>query len=256
MWGGSWHINRLHNDPDLAFDWAVDYLPRMEQPEGLLDMPVGDYLREIIPPERHPVPPLSTDQMTLTVDELLRRGDETSEQLPMPPHTALYASNVDMCVIGGAATQYVLTNSSYNDTGNPATSKKLPRVIQLLQFASLPEQSDRVVNENPVNIPNIAGVPLTRGMEPFTEILNRRYTTTKWMFTFDNRYNQVYQRMLLLYLEDGISLNEFMDWQTDNLAAAAQTIIRRKNLSFDGFEERWEALAPVRSRMKGLPVER
>ena len=255
MWGGSWHVNRLHNDPDLTFDWEVGYLPRMEQPEGLLDMPVGDYLREIIPSERHPFPPLSNEQLTLSVDELLRHDSETAARLPMPPHTALYASNVDMCVIGGAATQYVLTNSSYNDTGDPATSKKLRRVIQLLQFASLPEQSDRVVNENPVNIPNIAGVPLPRGMEPFTDILNRRYTTTKWMFTFDNRYNQVYERMLLLYLEDGISLDEFMDWQTDNLDAAVQTIIRRKNLSFDGFEERWQALAPIRSGMKGLPVE-
>ena len=44
-----------------------------------------------------------------------------------------------------------------------------------------------------------------------------------------------------------------MDWQTDNLAAAAQTIIQRKKLNFDGFEQRWQELAPVRAVMKGIP---
>ena len=253
MWSGSWNVNRLHNDPDLAFEWGVGYLPRIVPAGGLLDMRVEDYLQAVIPPEQHPDPPLSAVARTMTVDEYLCGAGDEVPRLPMPQDTALYASNVDMCVIGGAATQYVVTNSAYNDTGDPATSEKLQRVIQFLQFATLPEYSDQVVNENPVTIPNITGVPLTRGMKPFADILDRRYTTTKWVFTFDNRYNEVYERMLLLYLEDGISLEEFMAWQTDNLASAVETIIRRKKLNFDGFEERWQALAPLRASMKGLP---
>ena len=60
--------------------------------------------------------------------------------------------------------------------------------------------------------------------------------------------------MLLLYLEDGITLDEFMEWQTENLSAAVQTIIRRKNLSFEGFEDQWLALESVRNDMSGIPV--
>lgn len=249
MWGGSWHVNRLLNDPDMDFEWAVGYLPRIEPSSEWLTMTVRDYLDTVIPPDRHPDPPLSASTAALTVDEYLRQVGP----LPVPQDKALYASDVDMCVIGGAAVQYTVTNSSYNDTGDPKTSKKLKRVMQFLQFATLPEYAEPVVLENPVHIPNLHGVSISRGLEPFAEILDRRYTTTKWMFTFDNRYNRVYERMLLLYLEDGISLEEFMDWQTDNLAAAAQTIIQRKNLNFDGFEKRWQELAPLRAKMAGMP---
>ena len=253
MWGTSGLVNRLQNDPDLAFDWQISYLPRFEAPEGVLDLLVDDYLATLPAEVNRPPVTFSSEMGRMSVDDFLRKVDQTSFPLPISPNTALYASGVEMCVIGGAATQYVVTNSAYNDTGDPSTSRKLQRVIQLLQFASLPEQADKVVNENPVNIPNVKGVPLTRGMAPFAEILERRYTTTKWMFTFDNRYNQVYRRMLLLYLEDGITLDEFMEWQTDNLSAAVQTIIRRKNLSFEGFEDQWMALEPVRNDMSGIP---
>lgn len=249
MWGGSWHVNRLLNDPNMDFDWEVGYLPRIEPSAEWLVMSVRDYLNTVIPSEQHPDPPLSSSDLDLTVDQYLRRVG----QLPMPRDKALYASGVEMCVIGGAAVQYTVTNSAFNDTGDPKTSKKLERVMQFLQFATLPEYTDPVVNENPVHIPNIIGVPISRGLEPFARILERRYTTTKWMFTFDNRYNRVYDRMLLLFLEDGLSLEEFMDWQTDNLAAAAQTIIQRKKLNFDGLEQRWQELAPVRAEMKGIP---
>ncbi len=249
MWGGSWHVNRLLNDPNMDFDWEVGYLPRIEPSTEWLEMSVRDYLNTVIPSEQHPDPPLSSSDLDLTVDQYLRRVG----QLPMPRDKALYASGVEMCVIGGAAVQYTVTNSAFNDTGDPKTSKKLERVMQFLQFATLPEHTDPVVNENRVHIPNILGVPISRGLEPFARILERRYTTTKWMFTFDNRYNRVYDRMLLLFLEDGLSLEEFMDWQTDNLAAAAQTITQRKKLNFDGFEQRWQELAPVRAVMKGIP---
>jgi hypothetical protein len=249
MWGGSWHVNRLINDPDMDFDWDVGYLPRIEPSAEWLKMTVQDFLDTVLPPNQRPDPPVSSLDMARTVDQYLRYVGP----LPMPRDKSLYASDVDMCVIGGAAIQYTVTNSAFNDTGDPKTSKKLERVIQFLQFATLPEYSDPVVNENPVHIPNIHGVPITRVLEPFTRILERRYTTTKWMFTFDNRYNRVYERMLLLYLEDGITLDEFMDWQTDNLAAAAQTIIQRKKLNFDGFEKRWKELAPLRAEMTGIP---
>ena len=49
----------------------------------------------------------------------------------MPPISSSYsrfARGKDMCVIGGSAMQYCVTNSSYRDTGDPATSERLNRV--------------------------------------------------------------------------------------------------------------------------------
>lgn len=177
-------------------------------------------------------------------------------------NTSQYASGEPMCVIGGSASQYEVTNSALSDTDpslpieeRMAKSERLKRVIAFLQFYCLPENSEMVVNEFPCHLPNIVGVEPLPVLDPFAEILERRYTTTKWLFSFDLRYSYINNRMLAMYLADGIDLDEFMDWQVKNIAAASRNLLRRKNPDMDALEAEWLRLAPVRAGMKDLPPE-
>ena len=169
--------------------------------------------------------------------------------------TSDYASNTPMCVIGGSGTQYEVTNSAFGDTGDPATSERLKRVMALLQFIMVPEQYERVVNEYASLLPNVVGVPVLASIQPFADILERQYTTTKWIFTFDLKFADIQARMLELYLNDGIGQEEFMRWQVDNLNTATRNLLLRKDIDMARLEKRWRELAPVREAMEGLPRE-
>lgn len=167
--------------------------------------------------------------------------------------TSAFASGEDMCVIGGAATQIEVTNSAFRDTGDPATSERLQRVIAFLQFLTLPENYGQVVNEYHCFLPNVIGVPVAESLQPFADILERRYTTTKWVFTFDLRFTEIQRRMLELYLNEGIDLDEFLGWQERNLTAATDNLLLRKPVDMNRLEQRWVELAPVRAQYEGLP---
>ena len=170
------------------------------------------------------------------------------------------ASNTPACVVGGAATQFEVTNSAVSDT-DPSLpfeermlqSERLKRVIGFLQFLSLPENAELVTNENPRFIPNIVGVEPLPELEPFEKILERRYTTTKWLNTFDLRFFDVLQRMFALYLEDGATLEELVSWMDDNISASSELFENRKGIDWESLEKRWQELAPAREGMTFLP---
>jgi len=166
-----------------------------------------------------------------------------------------YAPNVPMCVIGGAGVQYEVSNTAFSDTGDPETSERLKVVIDFLQFLTEPKNYEKIVNEHPILVPNIVGVPVLPLMKPFEEILKRRYTTTKWTYTFDIKFQDILERMLHLYLDDHITLDEFLDWQERNLADASERFIRRKKPNFDAMEKEWKRLAPLRKNMIDLPPQ-
>jgi raffinose/stachyose/melibiose transport system substrate-binding protein len=177
--------------------------------------------------------------------------------------TSKYASGVDMCVIGGSASKFEVTNSAVNDT--PVTwpmekriqaSERLKRVMAFLQFLCLPEQAQKVINEYPCLIPNIVGVEPLPELKDFVQILERRYTTTKWIFSFDLRFSDILERMLSLYLsEGGIELDEFMAWQIKNVEAGCVKAVARKGIDLSSFDQRWQELAPIRATYMDLPSE-
>jgi ABC-type glycerol-3-phosphate transport system substrate-binding protein len=172
---------------------------------------------------------------------------------PIPASYSPYADGHDMCVIGGSAMQYVVTNTAFSDTGDPATSERLRRAVAFLQFLTLPENADRVINEVLSMLPNVKGVEPHPELQPFDDFLKRPYTTTKWSFTFDMRFNEILVRMLDLYLNDGIAEDDYLAWTERNLRFAVETTVRRKKVDFDALQRTWDALAPARRHMKGLP---
>lgn len=181
---------------------------------------------------------------------------------PITEATSRLASGHPMCVIGGAAQQYEVTNSAVADTDpdmpleeRMAQSERLQRVIAFLQFLCLPENTDRVVNEYPCFLPNIVGLEGLPVLQPFDEILERRYTTTKWVYTFDLRFTDITRRILGLYLTDGIDRDGYLRWQEDNIRTAGESLLRRKEADLSVLEARWRELAPVRMEYTDLPGE-
>ncbi len=181
----------------------------------------------------------------------------------MPPLTRAsseYACGTPMCVIGGAAAQYEITNTAISDTPADmpfeqriAQSQRLKRVVQFLQFATVPKHYERIVNEYECFLPNIVGVGALPALQPFVEILERRYTTTKWAFTYDLKFYEILRRMLELYLNDGVTLDEFMDWQISNLEAATTNFRARKGIDDSVLDRAWAERAPARALMEDLP---
>lgn len=175
---------------------------------------------------------------------------------PITKATSKYGGGHPQCIIGEAATQFSVTNAAYSDTGDPDTSTKLKRCVQFLQFATTPESCDCVVNEITALMPNVVDVPTKEALNPFMEnLLHHPYTTTKWVYTFDLRFSEIMNRMLNLYLVDGISEDEFMDWMVATVDSAASTVVRRKRLDLAPLEASWQRLAPVRKGMEDLPSE-
>jgi len=174
----------------------------------------------------------------------------------IPASYSRFCDGHPMCVIGGSATQFTVTNTAFGDTGDLRTSERLKRVIAFLQFLTLPENADTVINETMSFLPNIVGVEPHPELLPFDEFLRRPYTTTKWSYTFDLRFNEIFMRMLDLYLADGISEEEYLAWTEKNLDAACRTVIARKKLDLTDLERRWQEKAPARAQMKELPDAR
>lgn len=177
------------------------------------------------------------------------------------PRTSEFASGEPMCVVGGPATAYAITNTAIGDTAPKLsfeeriqTSQRLKRVIAFLQFLTLPRNYARVVNEYPCFMSNIVGVDVLAPLRPFEKTLRRRYTSVKWIYTFDLKFSEVQRRMLELYLTNGISLDEFLnEWQIPNVDSACARAKRRKNYDPVSLESAWRALADVRKKTPGLP---
>lgn len=172
---------------------------------------------------------------------------------PITRATDKYADGHPMVVIGGSGTQLEVTNSAYNDTHDPSSSEKLKRAISFLQYMTLPKNVDRVVNEVTAYLPNVVGVEPHKELLPFHHFLMRRYTTTKWLYTFDLRFNEILSRMLDLYLNDGISEEEFMDWMDKDVRSATDTVVKRKGLDLSKFDSKWASLTATRAGYADLP---
>lgn len=179
---------------------------------------------------------------------------------PVPSSYSRFARGKDMCVIGGSAMQYSVTNSAVSDTSDKLPfdqrieqSERLKRVVAFLQFLTTPASCDAVVNEQIALLPNVKGVDPHPELKPFDDILQRHYSMTKWLYTFDNQWNQVLMRMLELYLNDGIDREHFTRILEQDLERATKRITRRKALDFTELQKAWDARAAQRAQMKDLP---
>lgn len=172
---------------------------------------------------------------------------------PIPKSYSRFADGHQQVVIGGAGTQFVVTKTAFSDTHDPATSVKLKRAVAFLQYMTVAENCDMVVNELLAFLPNVNGVEPAPALLPFHEFLQRKSSKTKWLYTFDLRFNEIYRRMLDLYLNDGIDESEFMDWMESNVKSASDTVVRRMSLDLSKYEPKWQEGEALRSQFAELP---
>lgn len=245
------------DDPRYVELWRLIHALR---PYLNRDLNNGDIVRTFVTQEGAMIWNGSWFTYRLVADRALDFDWDLFYPPPLTREDSPYASGLPMCVIGGAGNQYEVTNSALADTdpalpfeARIAQSARLRRVVAFLQFLCLPENTAAIVNEYPGFIPNIVGVPALPPLAPFEQILERRYTTTKWLFSFDLRFTDILRRMLLLSFADGVSFDEFLRWQTGNVDNATANFIRRKSPDFAALEREWERLAPVRASYVGLP---
>jgi raffinose/stachyose/melibiose transport system substrate-binding protein len=175
---------------------------------------------------------------------------------PIPTTYSRFADGHEQVVIGGAGTQFEITKTAFNDTHDPTTSVKLQRSIAFLQFLTVPRNTDLVVNEILAFLPNVNGVEPNPALLPFHEFLQRKCSKTKWLYTFDLRFNEIFKRMLDLYLNNGIGEGEFMEWMETNVRTASETVVQRKHLDLSKFDSQWQKSAPMRAGMTELPGAR
>lgn len=202
---------------------------------------------------------------SMTVNRLMADPDRGFEfgTFYLPAISSSYsrfARGKDVCVIGGSAMQYSITNSAVSDTSDKLPfaqrieqSERLRRVIAFLQFLTTPANCDAVVNEQIALLPNVKGVEPHPELQAFDDILQRHYSMTKWLYTFDNQWNQVLERMLELYLNDGIDREHFTRVMEQDLERATARITKRKSLDFGELQKAWDAGAAKRAQFKDLP---
>lgn len=181
----------------------------------------------------------------------------------LPPITQRYsrfASGKPQCVIGGSGMQYCVTNSAVSDVDPKLPfdqriekSERLKRVVAFLQFLTTPENCGTVVNEQIALLPNIKGVEPHKPLQPFDDFLQRHYSMTKWLYTFDNQWNQVLMRMLELYANDGIDRAGFIRVIEQDLERATKRLVKRKAIDTTRFEKVWAERAAARKQFPELP---
>jgi hypothetical protein len=104
-------------------------------------------------------------------------------------------------------------------------------------------------------LPNIKGADFHPQLAPFDQFLQRHYSMTKWYFTFDLQFDEVLLRMFELYLNDGVSEKEFLDWMQRTLDTACEKVIQRKELDLRSLQAEWDKRREMRKGIKDLPAK-
>jgi len=147
--------------------------------------------------------------------------------------TSKFGTGIDASVIGGAAIQLHVTNSAkiYNH---------LDQVIDFLMFYTAPQNFERVLNETMMFLPNIKGIKIPKELAPIHDIFQRRYCSIKWLESFDSRYKSYWRRMLDLFLNDGISLDNYLAKLEINFKQYIDEKTKQGNWDFSEYEKKWQ----------------
>ena len=122
---------------------------------------------------------------------------------PMTKATSRFAERVDPAVIGGAAMQLSVTRTAIS-------RGTLDTAIDFLRFICEPRNAEKIIGEAGLFIPNIKGAKLIPQLAPFEDILEKRYCTVKMLYSLSQEFTDRHTRMITLFLNGGISLDEFM----------------------------------------------
>lgn len=146
--------------------------------------------------------------------------------------TSPFGTGVDASVIGGSGIQLHVTNSA-------KIYDHLDKVIDFLMFYTAPQNFERVLNETMLFLPNIKEIKIAEELVPINEIFQRRYCSIKWLESFDSKYKSYWQRNLDLFLNDGLSMEEYLTKLETNFTRYIEEKVEEHNWDFSVYEEKW-----------------
>jgi raffinose/stachyose/melibiose transport system substrate-binding protein len=147
--------------------------------------------------------------------------------------TSPYGNDVAASVIGGSGIQLHITNSAeiYNH---------LDLVIDFLMFYTAPQNFERVLNETMMFLPNIKGIKVAEELKPINEIFQRRYCSIKWLESFGAKYKSYWQRNLDLFLNDGLTIDQYLAKLETNFTQYINETVEEQNWDFSAYEKKWQ----------------
>ncbi|MCI0515314.1 ABC transporter substrate-binding protein [candidate division KSB1 bacterium] len=122
---------------------------------------------------------------------------------PIPKSYAPACCGIGQAVIGGAGIQLHVTRRAVDDGD-------LEAAVDFLRFITTPAHASEIANEAGMFISNVRGAFLPQNLAPFAEIVLKRYCTAKWQFSLGHRFTDHRERMVELFLNNGISLDDFL----------------------------------------------
>lgn len=137
---------------------------------------------------------------------------------PITEETSPYACGAGPAVIGGAGVQYSATNSAIRKS-------QVEQAVDFLYFLTRPDNAEKIINEAGLFIPNIKGAKMSPELAPFAEIIKHRYCTVKWLNSFRTEFTDMHQRLIELFLGDGISLDEFLQRLDEGMTREADELL-------------------------------
>jgi len=149
--------------------------------------------------------------------------------------TSRFASGAAASVIGGAAIQLHVTNSAI-------IYDHLEDVIDFLMFYTAPQNFEKVINETLMFLPNIHDVAIPEELRPINEIFQRRYCAVKWLESFDPKYKSYWRRMLDLFLNDGLSMDQYLATMEDNFNNFIEEKTKTEQWDFSDYEKVWQKI--------------
>jgi ABC-type glycerol-3-phosphate transport system substrate-binding protein len=147
--------------------------------------------------------------------------------------TSRFASGTPATVIGGAAIQLHITNSAL-------INKNLEDCVDFLMFLTTPRAIERMASEALIFIPNIKGAKMAPELQPFYEIFQRHTNAIQFLESLDGRFKKQWRRMLDFYLNDGLSLDEYLKVLDQNFQAWVDSHRGEPAWDFTDMEKKWD----------------
>ena len=86
----------------------------------------------------------------------------------------------------------------------------------------------------------VKGIRVPEELSPIHDIFQRRYCSIKWLEGFDSRYKSYWRRMLDLFLNDGLTLDEYLEILEANFQNFINDKMKKQNWDFTEYEQRWQ----------------
>lgn len=154
----------------------------------------------------------------LTLDPLVTFEWGVFYPPPIPRSYSPFCCGVEQCVIGGAGMQFHITQRASDD------GDLLPSV-DFLRYITTPDHASQIATEAGMYISNIQGAQMPENLIPFSEIILRRYCTVKWHYSLGHRFTDHRERLIDSFLNDGMTLEQFMNALDQSLKQTACSFI-------------------------------